>query len=359
AALETKHDADLSAMKERFLRLREDHLARQRRHNRGLHTVGVLHKIPSADEQASEFSVRANGGMSVTVWPGAAIDAAGNEIFLDAPLTLAVQPTEQDKRVYVVVSYVDHFAAYIEDLTQPFTNQARTAQCQVTDVPPDNETWLALAQIDLAAGVSEIREPVDPVNPQPNEIDRRVRVFSGAVSVQPTYLDPPVQRHLVQTMLATRHHFAALTRRFPTPSLDDVRYGAVHLQMTATSVDRGGVFNALNGLSLIEETTESELAQRYPALIDEDATMGYKGAINELRQTLLQKQDLDTVLTAQQAVAEAALLLSEVVFPPPVAVAGADQQVTTPDAEAKVTLDGSGSEAGPGRKIVNYRWDVV
>ncbi|MBI1298823.1 hypothetical protein GC175_28145 [bacterium] len=358
-AIDAVRDRQTAALAERLTHLHQDHLARQRRHNRGLHTVGVLHKIPSDDGQTSEFSVRATGGLSVTVWPGAAIDAAGNEIFLDAPLTLAVPIVEEAKCVYVAVAYQERMVAYLSNLEQHFTEQGCTAQFQVTDLAPDNKIWLALARINLSANATEIREPVDPRHPQPNEIDRCVRQFSGAVAVQPAYLDLAVQHRLVQVMLATRHHFAALSARFPTPSLEDVRYGAVHLQMTATSIDLAALFNGLNGLALVTLSTERELVDHYPALASEETLIDYKDAIAALRQTLQQDQDLDAVFAAQQSVAEAALLLSEVVFPLPVADAGDDQTVLTPDAQARVILDGSASEAGPRRKIVNYRWDIV
>jgi hypothetical protein len=86
----------------------------------------------------------------------------------------------------------------------------------------------------------------------------------------------------------------------------------------------------------------------------------YHDAVAVLLDALRDGMGLDTLLTRQGAVAEAARELSEVALQPPeppVADAGPDSAVLTSSDAGIATLDASGSRAYGGREIVRYRWE--
>ena len=62
-------DLDEQRLLDRINRLHEYHLEKQRRHNRGLYRPGLLHEV------REELDVRPGYGLSVEVWPGAALTA--------------------------------------------------------------------------------------------------------------------------------------------------------------------------------------------------------------------------------------------------------------------------------------------
>ena len=352
-----------AAVQERIIRLHEYHLEKQRRHNRGLHTPGVLHGIPEGRSRLIELTVVQDAGLTVQVGAGVAIDNDGNEMYLDTPskLTLAAPDAPGvTTRFYIAVRYVDPFAGYLTDLKQFFNGTYRTAHLEAITEKPLGSPWMELAHIDINQDTDAIREPADPANPRPGEIDRRGRRWSGAVGLVPAHLDAAIQERLTQLMQTTRRHYAALAVRFPTPSLEDTRYGALHVQMSAVTMDPEQLAGALNALAGVEQSCEHELGEVYgPGLPAQEEFINYQSAVSALLQALRENQKLDVVLDCQEAVAEAALTLSKVVFPLPTADAGKDQHVETLGNDADVTLDASDSKPGIGRKIVKYRWEKM
>lgn len=359
-AVDSERDQQLAAVQERIKRLHEYRAEQQRRHHRGLHTPGVLHGIPNWRSKLTEFSVWAHQGLTLQVGAGAALDADGNEIYLDEPCQLTLPaPASEKTRYYIAVRHADPFATYLINWAQPWVGHDCTAELTVTTDKPTNSPWLELAHIDLAPGATTIADPSDPANPQPGEIDRRDRLWSGAIGLTPPRLTAALQQRLIQCMQATRQHFALLAERFPTPALEDMRYSALHLQMSAATLEPDQLTSALNALAQVAESSAPELVKVCRALLEENRFLAYQTAIVALRKALSDNLPPENVLDCQQTVAEAALTLSAVQFPPPTADAGEDQTVQTADTVIRVILDASRSRPGVGRKIVKYRWEQV
>jgi hypothetical protein len=81
----------------------------------------------------------------------------------------------------------------------------------------------------------------------------------------------------------------------------------------------------------------------------------YQAAVRDLL-AALPSGDETGILNAQDAVAEAARELSELVVQTPIADAGRDRKTATLEDETTVSLDGSRSQARGGREVVRYRW---
>jgi len=335
------------------------HLEKLKLHNRGLHTPGIMPGIPD------QLAVRATGGRTIKVMPGAALDGYGNMIMLGQPQTRAIPMPEAHQNVaYVRIKFHEQFADHVFNVQDPdYSGDTRIKETPLVEVAfdaPDNSEWLELARIVLTSDNADIIDPTDPDNPGMNEIDRRQVPWAGAIGVDFPRLDRDMQQALILLMQSTRQHFAALAGRFPTPSLEDVRFGALHLQMSATTIEPAHLYAALDTLSVVEQSSEQELGAMYaPALTSESEFVAFQVAINALRNALSGKRPLDIVFECQRSVAESTLTLARIIFPPPIADAGDDQSVETLTDEAIVTLDASRSKAGIGRQIVKYRWEIV
>ena len=184
AELDAAQLARSQRLRELLLKVHEYHLAQQRRHNKGLHVQGL---IPDVLE---ELAVRPVGGLDVEVRPGAALDGAGNGLYLDQAVQLSIPPATAPRRVYIVAGYEDCFSTYLRDLESPSDmptgapsgdGHYRTLKVSLAYEAPDPKAWIELARIDLAAGATEVRLPADPGRPQQNEIDRRYVRKAGAV----------------------------------------------------------------------------------------------------------------------------------------------------------------------------------
>ena len=155
-----------------------------------------------------------------------------------------------------------------------------------------------------------------------------------------------------------RRDFAALEGRFPVPSNSDIRHGLLSLEMLARAgrVVPARLGDILTALAAVEQDVMQELAVTYPALVSSTEFTAFKHAVSALMERIHQGELIDTLLTAQAAVSEAARELSEVALRPPEANAGADVTVTTTVGQATVRLDAGGSQAFDGQEIVRYHW---
>ena len=334
-------------------------LKKRRLHNRGLHTPGII------AGELQGLRVEAAGGLSVRVWPGAAIDGQGREICLWEPRTLTVTPAAYTlpKLVYVTIAYHDEPSDPVVNVEAPqYSGDARTAEIpvvQIAEAAPDAGA-IELARIDLQPGVTTIANAADPANPHGNEIDRRYVAYAGAAAARPPgdTLSPDALSRLILTMQRTRRDFAALEGRFPTPSTADVRQAALTIEIMARlgNLQPDGVASALAALAAIEQDAGQELGADYPNLTGLAEYATYTAAVGGLLAALSHGAAFDPLLTAQDAVAQAARELSEAVLTPPAADAGANQSITAAGADATAALDASGSRAFGGRQVTRYRW---
>jgi hypothetical protein len=168
-----------------------------------------------------------------------------------------------------------------------------------------------------------------------------------------------VLQQLVQVMQRTRRDFAALEGFLPVPSASDVRHGALSLEMLARTgcVTAGRLPHPMVPLAAAERDVEQELGAKYgPILNPTTEFRRYQVAVKELEVALGEGQE-PGILNAQDAVAEAASELAQMIVESPIAEAGRDQTVTTYEKHATVTLDASDSQARSGREIVRYHWN--
>ncbi len=335
------------------------HLEKRRLHNRGLHTPGVI------SGERDELQVEAAGGLNIRVMPGAALDGAGNEIYLGVPRTLTVKPGDYDlpRLVYVAMSYREEESGYVENVDTPeFSGNTRISEIprlELTTEVPDNMVKIELARVDIQTGVTVISAPLDPQNPGGNEIDTRFVRKAGAVGVEEEMLSPPELQRLIHLMADGRRDFAALEGRFSVPSAADSRQGALTLEMLARlgAIRPGQLGDVFAALAAVEQDVTQELGATYPALVATPEFTAYRDTVSTLLEHIRNGAGTEALLTAQATVSEAARELSEIALRVPEADAGGDVTVTAREGEATVTLDASSSRPFEGRRIVRYYWN--
>lgn len=344
-------DPYFGAVVARVIALHHAVSAQQRRHNLGLHTPGVLRHV------AQELLVRPLGGLTVRVEPGAMLDGQGNELYLDAPvdLTLSAAP-DQETIHFVTATYRDPYGATLHDLNRPFPDTPRTALIALATALPDEISVMQLARIVLSAGASAIKAADDPDQPQTDEIDLTARRWSAARKLAPERLTVELRKRVNTIMLDARENFAALGARFATPSIEDVRTAALQVRLMAGALSPDQLPRILHVIADLEQDVSEELAARFPPLATKSEYRAYQNAVAALLAALAQHGPVETLLNDQAAVNSTVRDLAEVSFPPPVANAGPDQTAPTPGNHAIVELDGSGSTAAEGQRIVRYIW---
>jgi len=348
---------------ERLLKIHEYHLAKQRRHNKGLYEPGLMPDV------LDELAVLPVGGLDVEVRPGAALDGAGNELYLDQAVQLSIPPPDTPRRVYILAGYEDRFDAYLQDLEASFDaplvaappgiSRYRTLKVELADAAPDPAAWIELAHIDLAAGATEVRHPADPGRPQQNEICRRsVNWALSKAAVEPR-LPAELRDRIIELMRLGRSAFAALDGKFPVPSAADVRQAAVNLEVLARneSLRPKRLAEVLGMFATLEQDVGQEVGTAYPPVIDKPEFKRYQDAVAALAAALYVRENEQVLLNRQGDVVASARDLAEVVFGVPEADAGQDQTIPTLTGQADVTLDAGRSQAHADQKIVRYHWD--
>ncbi|MBW2123523.1 MAG: hypothetical protein JRH07_17015 [Deltaproteobacteria bacterium] len=337
------------------------HMEKRMLHNRGLHTPGIFRG------ERDDLRVEAAGGFNIRVLPGAALDGAGREIYLGQPGTLTIHPDAYSlpQPVYVAIRYEESETDRVENVQAPqysgYTRVAEIPRLEITTSQPDNRLRLELARIVLQPGAPGIANPVDPDNPGGNEIDRRYVVWAGSVGTAERPLPPAVMEEVVQLMGRKRRDFAALARAFPVPSAEDVRHGALVLEMLARtgSIHPENLPAVLAALAAVEQDVGQEMGTAHPGVVATPEYQAYEAAVSLLITSLREGAEIGLLLTREDAVAEAAREISEIVIQPPVAEAGADRTALTPGDTARIALDASGSHAFGGHEITRYEWELA
>ena len=337
------------------------HLEKRKLHNRRLHTPGILRG------ERNELAVEAIGGLNIRVNPGAALDGEGNEIYLGSSRELQIDPTKYElpQKVYVTVRFKEENANFVDNIEAPeysgYTRVAEIADVRVQATEPDGQAVLELARIDLSADVGEIRPAADPADPKADEIDRRHVRWAGSVGLSERQLGADDVEEMVLKMRRTRRDFASLEMRFPVPSLPDVGYAAVSIELLARTGNLGlaqlaGVLEMLAG---IEQDVGQEVGAAYGIIVSRAEYVAYQDAVAALLADLRAGRPHDALLTDQGNVAEKARELAEVVIRPPLADAGEDRVVGTRGDELVVALDASGSQAFGDHELKTYRWSKL
>jgi hypothetical protein len=338
------------------------HLEKRKLHNRGLHTPGVLRGVPSESGQL-RVTAMSLPSLDILVMPGAAIDEAGNEIYLGTSRTLTIDPADfAGQTVYISIRYDESETDYVENVDAQeysgFTRITELPRLEIITSVPNNRTVFELARIPLTEGVSAISEPSDPDNPGSNEIDRRNVVWGGSVAVADPLLPSADLDRIILLMGDKRRDFAALAMAFPTPSAVDVRQAALTIEILARnrSLRPEQLDEILTVLAAVELDVGQELGALYPVLINFPEYIQYQDAVAALDAAIRAGESLGVILNRQEDVAEKARILSGVIVQVPESNAGADVTVDATGDETTVILDARNSASPAGRPIVRYHW---
>ncbi|MGD9147812.1 MAG: hypothetical protein PVI80_19760 [Anaerolineae bacterium] len=326
-----------AGFQESLERLDREHLL----HSRGLHTPGIVL------DEGDEWAVKAAGGLDVEVGPGAALDGDGQTLILDERRLVRIVPDDYElpQLVFIAVAHAG-------------SGGAPGIRLKASAAKPDNRNWLELARIDLQPDVTEILDAEDPDHPRGNEINCLHVAQAGAVRPAEKRMEAGTVERLSQVMRRTRREFAALVDQFPVPSAMDVRHAALTVETLAcTNLLRPGQLpDVLAATVALEQDVGQEIEDKYGNVVDTAPEFAqYQAAVRDLL-AALPSGDETGILNAQDAVAEAARELSELVVQTPIADAGRDRKTATLEDETTVSLDGSRSQARGGREVVRYRW---
>ena len=355
-AFDADRDRLFVALHERIQKVHGYHLAQQQRHNQGLHTPGIVASF------ANGLAVVAVGGLTIEVRPGMAVDSEGNELHLAQTWTYTFpQPIVADT-YYVAGRHTDHFDSYLEDDRKAYCDASTMLIEVIADESgmnaPDNKTVLELARIDLTDDAIEIGNPSNGNDPQTNEIDYRNRPkHAGSVGAGPPHLPPQLRDRLSTQMEKIREDFEQIELKFPHMTMGDMRYAALHLEMSLYMLLEAQLPSQIQILARLADEVKRGLGETYPPLLHRNEYDTYAEAVAALSMDLKQGQEINTVLNRLDVVTEKARDLSEVSFPPPIAVAGSQQIIETTGSYVEVELDASGSTAAEGQTIVKYRWE--
>jgi hypothetical protein len=152
------------------------HNEKRKLHNRGLHTPGIVYGLEV--EAIKE-------GKAINVAKGYAIDGQGRDLFLDEGKDIEFDGSkyEPDKPIYVVMKYneqaTDERPVHGEERNE-FAFIEESVNIAFATDPPDGTNAIELARFVLAPGKRALKDPRNPAQPVPNEIDRRYVKRAGA-----------------------------------------------------------------------------------------------------------------------------------------------------------------------------------
>ena len=165
------------------------HVEKRKIHNRYLHTPGIVFGTPE------NLMVSASQeGTSLKVGPGYAIDGEGRDLWMPEAKNISVnlQDFNPPATIYVAISYQEEKIDRRPDSAKPeysanpeYTGHAfikEFAKLDVTSEKPDNKDAIELARVELKEEATRLKNPQDPDNPGPDEIDRRFIKRAGAVA---------------------------------------------------------------------------------------------------------------------------------------------------------------------------------
>jgi hypothetical protein len=152
------------------------HNEKRKLHNRGLHTPGIVYGLEV--EAISE-------GKAINVAKGYAIDGQGRDLFLEKGKDIEFDGSEyeSDKPIYVVMKYkeqaIDERPVHGEKGNE-FAFIEESVNIAFATDQTDGENTIELARFVLAPGKPALKDPRNPAQPGPNEIDRTCIKIAGA-----------------------------------------------------------------------------------------------------------------------------------------------------------------------------------
>ena len=150
-------------------------LEKHKLHNRLFHSPGVVLNYSGE----LKVTAREKGDFSLEVAPGYAIDGQRNDILLWETRVLAIDVSKYQLPlvVYVVLKYFDEPIDFITNKANPqYKGHKRIAErckLEISPNPPEIDEGVELARVRLEEELKDIKNPVDPSDPQAGELDMR------------------------------------------------------------------------------------------------------------------------------------------------------------------------------------------
>jgi hypothetical protein len=188
---------------------REDYrIEKVRFHSRWVHGPGVVRG------SLSGLTVAARGDLSVEVQPGAAIDGRGNQIILwETHVKSFPVDSKNDQLLFLVIRYAEQptdFIAYKHNLAiRGHRRMQEICEIDVVAKEPKIDDAVELCRVLVEKNAKYIRDPKDPTNPKPNEIDTRGVPHAGVAG---SHFDANVRRATDKMFLTLRAALRSLAR---------------------------------------------------------------------------------------------------------------------------------------------------
>lgn len=298
------------------------HVDMKRLHNKVFHGHGIVSGYaPAGSRGGLSVVARRRGDTSVEVHPGYAIDAEGHDILLWDPEIKTIDPSKfrlpQD--VFVVLKFVDEPTEFIVNAANPKYKGHRrvleTSKVEVVANEPDPEEAVELARIHLTDSVTEIRDAVDPSDPQAGEIDTR---FVQRTGISAVTLDPQLLFRFQQQLGIMRDEFSMLATKFKLQTARELRACVSMLQMLAVGNLVRSIEEATKMLRMIAEYEQdmlSEFQSLYPEMVDTREYMDMKenvqGLLHLTRAPKFTEDEFNSILSYEMKALESASGLGE------------------------------------------------
>lgn len=260
------------------------HIAKRMLHNMALHSPGVVPQFLGG----LRVGQRGRGDLNVEVAAGYAIDGQGRDLYLPEPVIKSINPADfkLPQTVYVVISYKEEptdFVSYKENLQ--FKGHKRIAEgvrVEVTAREPDISQEVELARIMLDKGVKQIKDPLDPLNPRPNEIDLRFVPIAGVAG---SFLRPSVRAELLELLVSKQMVYAHMGHVLKVTTALDVLHAVITLEMLLVSgyVDFRNIFHLFGTLLSLQRAMVDEVERGFPELSATKEFGAYKWNVESVK----------------------------------------------------------------------------
>jgi hypothetical protein len=222
---------------------REDYrIDKLRFHTRWLHGAGV---VPGT---MGSLAVAARGDLSVEVQPGIAVDGRGNQIILwETHVKSFPVDTKNDQLLFLVIRFAEQptdFIAYKHNLAiRGHRRMQEICNIEVVAKEPKIDDAVELCRVLVEKNAKYIRDPKDPTNPKPNEIDTRSVPHAGVAG---SYFDSNVRRTTDKMFITVRAALRSLARGKVMAAHDSLA-ALIHAQMlhVAGLLDRRNVSSVM------------------------------------------------------------------------------------------------------------------
>ena len=243
------------------------HILKRRMHNRALHSPGVVRHFLGG----LRVTQRDRGDLSVVISPGYAIDGQGRDIYLSQPVIKQINPEDfkLPATVYVVIRYAEEptdFIAYKENpLFKGHRRIAEYAKIEVLPTVPDIDEEVELARIFLQPDAKAIRDPIDPDDPRPNEIDMRFVPLAGVAG---SFLTSEQRQELREFLTQQIEAYLRVGHELKVETALDVAYAFLQLRMLlgVDAVNTTNLFDLMDTVLMLQHNMIVDIEAHHPKI---------------------------------------------------------------------------------------------